>query len=289
MTSAMFRSDRSREVMREAYMRFLAETPSAEPRRVATRFGETHLLVAGPESGPPLVVLHGAMASAALAIREGHPLLHRFRVYALDVLGQSAMSADVRLRTSDASYAEWLVDVLDALALPAPHVYAASWGGFIARRLAEHAPTRIDRLVLLVPAGIVYGPFVKGVTEAAIPLALFRTMGSRAALDRFVRSQLTTPDASLTEYLGEALTHYKLDLALPPLGTPEALRAFHRPTLVLAAARDINCPGPALVARAKELLPHAVCELLPDWKHTPPTDDLSRAKLCERVERFLTD
>src|SRR5688572_4837760 len=180
--SKIFKSKSSRAVIDEAFTRIAAETPQARSQRVETRFGETHMLVAGPEDAPPLVVLHGAMVNSAVALREGHPLLERFRVYALDVIGQSVKSADVRLRFDNADYAHWLEDVLDALSLPKAHFYGASLGGFIARKLAEHAPQRIDRLVLLVPAGIVSGPMLSGITKAGIPLALYRTLGSESAL-----------------------------------------------------------------------------------------------------------
>lgn len=288
MTSALFRSDASRSAIERAYERLLEDTPQARPHRVPTRFGETHMLIAGPEHAPPLVVLHGAMANSAMAIREAHPLLEQFRVYALDVLGQSVKSADVRLRWDGVDHSDWLLDVLDALHLSKAHFLGASSGGYIARTLAERAPDRIDRLVLLVPAGIVKGPLLRGMTKAGIPMALYRTMGSRAALARFLDSMLTAPDERLEEYLGAALQHYKLDMAIPPLGRPEALVGFRQPTLVIGASDDVTAPGAALLERARELFPHATLELLPNCKHIPPTDDVSRAKLCGRVASFLS-
>ena len=169
MTSAIFRSDASRTAIERAYERLLEDTPQARPQRVTTRFGETHMLVAGPQDAPPLVVLHGAMANSAMAIREGHGLIEKFRVYALDVMGQSVKSADVRLRWDRDDYANWLLDVLGALGLTRAHFFGASSGGAIARVLAERAPDRIDRLVLLVPAGIIKGPLLRGITKAGIP------------------------------------------------------------------------------------------------------------------------
>ena len=286
-TSTLFRSDASRSAIERAYERLLEDTPQARPHRVPTRFGETHMLVAGPEHAPPLVVLHGAFANSAMAIREAHPLLDQFRVYALDVIGQSVKSADVRLRGDGNDHADWLLDVLAALQLSQAHFLGASAGGFIARTLAERAPERIDRLVLLVPAGIVKTPLLRGMSKSGIPMLLYRTMGNRAALARLVDSILTAPDQQLKEYLGAAFRHYRLDIAVPPLGTPEALLGFRRPTLVIAASDDITAPGAALLERARELFPHATFDLLANCKHIPPTDDASRAKLCGRIARFL--
>lgn len=289
MTSAMFVNENGRGTMTQAYERLLRATPQAQSRSVETRFGTTHLLVAGPEDAPPLVVLHGAMANSALAIREGHPLLERFRLHAIDVIGQSVKSADVRLRVDNADYGLWIQDVLDALALPKAHVYGASYGGFIARKLAELAPERIDRLVLLVPAGIVNGPIFEGITKAGVPLFLYKTMGSRSALEKLVGAMLSTPDEALFEYFGHAFKHYKLDLNVPPVGEPEPLARFDRPTLVLAADGDMYFPADAMAKRAKELFPHAIVEVMPNSKHVPGTDEASRARLCARVSSFLLD
>ncbi len=56
---------------------------------VQTSFGATHLLIAGPKDAPPMVMLHGALASSGHVLPELGPLLHTRRVYALDVIGQS--------------------------------------------------------------------------------------------------------------------------------------------------------------------------------------------------------
>jgi 2-hydroxy-6-oxonona-2,4-dienedioate hydrolase len=286
MKSAIFRSDASRTAMERAYDRLLEDTPQARPLRVPTRFGETHLLVAGPEQAPPLVVLHGALANSAAAIRTGHALLDKFRVYALDIIGQSVKSADVRLFWRKDDHASWLLDVLDGLHLPRAHVMGASSGAIVARKLAERAPERIDRLVLMVPAGIVAMPPLIAI-QTVMSMVLYRTFGSRAALARFIDSMLTGPDPRMEEYLAAALAHYKIDPQVPPLGRPEALAGFRRPTLVVGASDDVTAPGAAMLERARALFPHATRELLANCKHIPPADSVSRAKLCGLIASFL--
>lgn len=287
--SLMFRDEEARRTIDAAYERFRARIPGAVGRSVPTRFGETHVLVAGPSDAPPLVVLHGALASSAHLMGELGPLRDRFRVYGIDVLGQSVKSAEVRPAVDGPAYAEWLVDVLDALGLERPHVYGVSFGGFVARKLAEHAPERVDRLVLLVPAGIVAGSAWKGLVKMGIPMALYRAFPSEARLARFLRPLLTTDDDAWVQYLGEAFLAYKLDFAVPPLARPEALATFTRPTLVVGASDDISFPGAALVARAKELFAVVETVLLEDCKHSPPTTDAFRSELGLRVARFLTE
>lgn len=285
--TVMFRDEKARARIEAAYESFRAHVPEATARTVPTRFGETHLLATGPADAPPVVVLHGALASSAHVMRELGPMRERFRIYAPDVIGQSVKSADVRLPLDGAAYGEWLTDVLDELALERAHVYGVSWGGFVARKLVEVAPGRIDRLALLVPAGFVSGPAWKGFTEVGLPLALYRAFPSEARLQRLARAILTTLDDEWMPYLGEAFRSYKLDIRVPPLASAETFAHFERPTLVIGASDDLSFPGPALLARVTTLIPHAETELLEGSRHAPPTDDTFRHWLADRVTRFL--
>ncbi|MFT3765284.1 MAG: alpha/beta fold hydrolase [Minicystis sp.] len=241
--TTMFRDEAARARITAAYDRFRARLPETTSRTVPTRHGETHVLVAGRDDAPPLVVLHGALASSAHILGELGPMLDRFRVYAIDVLGQSVKSADVRPDLDGPAYAEWLTDVLDALGLGRVHVYAVSWGGFVARKLAEHAPERIDRLALLVPAGFVGGPAWKGFKEMGLPMTMYLAFPSEARLMRLARALFSTLDDAWVPYFGEAIRSYKLDMRVPPLAGPERLAKFTRPTLVFGARDDLQLPG----------------------------------------------
>ncbi len=288
--STMFKSEKARAVIAAAYERFLGDVPGAKSSRtVSTRHGDTHVLVAGRADAPPLVLVHGALASSAHATAELGPLLERHRVYAPDVIGQSVKSADARVDLDGPAYGEWLVDVLDGLGLERPVVYGISWGGFVSLKLAVLAPERIDKLVLLVPAGIVSGSAWQGLTQVGLPLALYRMFPSEARLRRFVGAMVSTVDDAWVGYFGEALQSYKLDIRTPPLFEPAALAGFKRPTLVFAAEKDLSFPGAAMIERISALIPHAETELLEGSRHAPPTDAAFRRRMADRIARFLGD
>jgi 2-hydroxy-6-oxonona-2,4-dienedioate hydrolase len=256
-----------------------------QERTVDTRFGQTHLLVGGPPEGPPLLLLHGVMASSAHVMAEVQPLLRRFRIYAPDVLGHSPMSADHRPPLDQ--YGAWVTDVLDALGLSEVLLCGVSYGGFVAIRALMAAPERFSKATLVVPGGLVSGSAWDGVVRLAIPMTVYRWFPSQARLERFLSTQFTTMDEMWVSWLGDALLGFKMDMRVPPLAQPGQLDAFRKPVQVFGASDDIHFPGPALLARAQQIFPHLAESELLDCKHTPPFEDAFRERLCARIEAFL--
>jgi pimeloyl-ACP methyl ester carboxylesterase len=284
-----FRGEQAKDTLLRWYEHFRSRLRvPTESRTVRTRFGDTHVLVGGPQTGPDVVVLHGALASSAHVLHELAPLLERFRVHAVDIVGQSVKSADARPAVTNNEYGAWLTDVLDGLALQRTHVVGVSWGGFVAIRLAASAPERIDRLALLVPAGIVNGSPWDGLTKVGLPMMLYRLSPSERRLDAFTRNLLTTTDDDWKPFLGDAVRACNMDMRVPALAKPEEFTRLKAPTLVLGADLDVSFPGQKLLARAPELFPTlADQELLKDCLHCPPTTDAFRRWLSERISGFL--
>ena len=288
MTKPMFVDDAARARMADWFETFRAAiVVPTESRTVETPFGKTHVLMAGPADGPPLVVLHGALATSAHVLPELGSLVERHRVYAVDVLGQSVMSDDRRLDVGDDSYGAWLAAVCAGLALTRTTVFGVSWGGFVALKLAKVAPALIESLVLMVPAGVVTGSAWTGFTKVGWPMLTYRLSPSQKRLERLVAALFTSDDARWTTYFGDAVRSYRMDMRIPPLVKPEDVAAYQGPVLVLGADEDASFPGAALLARAKELFPRAETELLTQCKHCPPVDDGFRARTAALIGSFL--
>jgi pimeloyl-ACP methyl ester carboxylesterase len=60
----------------------------------------------------------------------------------------------VRLPYAGSSYADWLADVLDALAIGSTVLVGSSAGAYFALKMAAFAPERVAALLLLNPAGL---------------------------------------------------------------------------------------------------------------------------------------
>lgn len=265
-----------------------ALTIETESRVVDTRCGDAHVLVAGPVDGPPLVLLHGALASSAHVLGELERLARDHRVYAVDVVGQSVKSADHRPAVDNDDYGHWLGDVVAALGLDRFFLVGISWGGFVAVRFTKLQPDRVRKLVLLVPAGFVASPHWRGFTRIALPLLLYRLSPTPRRLERFLAHMITTKTDDWGPYLGDAVRSYRMDMRIPALVRADELAAFVAPVLVIAADDDVSFPGAALLDRVKDVFAGPVeTELLEDCTHSPPTTPAFRAFLGDRIARFL--
>lgn len=253
-----------------------------------TPFGHTHVLTAGPEDAPPVVLLHGALASSAHALSVVPALADRFRVYAVDVIGQSPLSAETRPDVNGNAYGEWALACLDAMGLRAAAVLGVSWGGFVACRLAVVAPARITALSLVVPAGIVSGFGWEPIVKIAVPMLLSRIVPSRRNFERFANAQLTVRDPLWVDYLVDALRAFKSDFRAPRNLRDGELAEFHAPVQVIAAERDLMFPGARLLERARRVFPNLQStELLPGAKHSPSTAPEAGNALAASIARFL--
>ena len=162
------------------------------------------------------------------------------------------------------------------------------WGGFATVRLAAHMPECIERLALLVPAGIVNGHAWQGTTRLMIPMMLWRMFPTEQRFAKFARNLLTTMDDDWLPYLHDAFRSFNMDMRVPKLATPEELAAFKAPTLVMAGDQDVNFPGDKLATRAKQLFGNlASVEIIPNCNHCPPTTPEFHEWLAGRVRGLL--
>lgn len=288
MDRTVWKDEAARKRLEEWFTHFRERiTPPVESYEASTSFGSSHVLLAGRQDGPPLVCLHAMRTGSSLLVSELVPLLDRFRIIAPDLPGQSVRGPQVHLPLTDDSHARWLLEVIDGLDLRSVSLFGVSWGGFIARQTASVAPERVERLALLVPAGIANGSHLKGLTKMALPLLRYRLWRSDENLRRLLAPLFTTWDDHWAEFVGDTVHDMPFDFRIPPLASDDELRCLTMPVLALAADEDISFPGQRVVRRILESVPHADCEVLRACKHCPPTTVEFQTWLADRLTAFL--
>jgi pimeloyl-ACP methyl ester carboxylesterase len=271
-----------------AYDAALARWPQpVEQRDVGTPFGSTHLLVAGPADGTPVMLLPGGGATAtawwanvADLTRAGH------RVIAVDPLTDAGRSvpAGRGLRAPD-DVAAWFLALLDGLQLPRVRLVGHSYGAWTALHCTLAHPDRVQRLVLLDPTSLVSGLAPRYLLRALPMLARPSDGRVRSLLSWETGGRAIDPDWVRLWAAGLAQRRRPVRPRRPPAA---ALRELAVPTLAVVGAQSRAHDPEAVAGRLRQRLPGAAVHVLPGASHhTLPA--LPAAELDALLVPFLAD
>lgn len=251
-----------------------------------SRFGTTHVVVCGPKAAPPLVLLHGYMATLTMWGPNVAAFSKDYRVYAIDVMGQPGKSRPEEPICNVADFVSWLTATLDALHLDRVFLVGMSFGGWLALNYAAAVPQRIRKLVLLSPGGLL--PMVRQFTVRGMIMVQLPT---RLAVNSFFRwLGFTDPAyANVLEMMYLGLKHFRMPLetarVMPAVVPDEGLRQMNVPTLLLIGEHEVISDPARALDRARRLIPDFEGELVPGCRH-----DMSSSKpdiVNSRVLEFL--
>lgn len=187
---------------------------------VNTRFGRTHMLVAGPEQAEPLILIPGVAGCAPLWRRQLPEFARHFRVYALDIVGQPGKSDPITPSFLGDDFSEWMVDVLDALSLERAHFAGTSVGGWMVLRLGIHAPHRVDKIVMLSPTGISRARLpiriwiTKFLNKRKDANALQNDLTAKSVTNKSPGRSFGTFDRQLAKLMALCTRHYRVDRSM---------------------------------------------------------------------------
>jgi pimeloyl-ACP methyl ester carboxylesterase len=235
---------------------------------VHSRFGTTHVVVSGPKTGPPLVLLHGYMATLTMWAPNIAAFSKDYRVYAVDLMGQPGRSRPEEPICNVADFVSWLTATLDALHLARVFLVGMSFGGWLALNYAVAAPQRVRKLVLLSPGGLL--PMVRQFTVRGMLMVWLPTHPTVNSFFRWLG--FTDPAyANVLEMMYLGLKHFRMPLetarVMPAVVSDEALRTMKVPTLLLIGDHEVISDPAAALARARRLIADFEGELVPGCRH----------------------
>src|SRR5262245_11578835 len=114
--AAIYKSDAGRRAVEQQYANALQRWPVPHPQlRIPTREGETFVIVSGEQNTTPVVLFHGSGTNASAWMHDVGEWAQRFRVYAVDTIGEPGFTAPSRPPFGSGAYVDWLDDVWDRL------------------------------------------------------------------------------------------------------------------------------------------------------------------------------
>jgi pimeloyl-ACP methyl ester carboxylesterase len=254
----VFRSPAAETEVMADYDAVLAAWPVAHRVDVVpTALGPTSVVTSGPESGPHLVLLHGAGSHAMSWVNDIATFAAHRRTHVVDAPGDPGRSVGVVPERRPSVYARWLADVLDGLGVERADVVGISMGGWNALSLAVAQPRRVRSLTLLAPAGICL-PRPRFLL-AAVPLALLGPAGRRV-VDRWIAGDGL--DRRALAYVDHLARDLRPRIDIPRIFTDDELRSLSMPVLAVAGGRDAIYDAGRVTGRLRRLVPRANVVLL---------------------------
>jgi len=226
-------------------------------------FGATHVVVCGPEDAPPLVLLHGYMATSTMWSPNIADFSRDYRVYAVDVMGQPGKSVPGEPIRDRADFVAWVTATLNGLHLDRVALAGMSFGGWLALNYAIAAPGRVRKLVLLSPGGLL--PMAREFTLRGMLMVL---CPSRFTVKSFMRWLGFNESIDLI-HLG--LKHFRMPVEtariMPVVFSDRELRSIQMPVLLLYGDHEVICDPAKALDRARRLIPDCKGHLVPGPRH----------------------
>lgn len=263
-TKPAFKSREGKAAVLKFYDSLLEQWPVPnEKLYVDTRYGKTFIIAKGEKDAPPLVLLHGSAMNSIMWLADAREYSRYYRVYAVDIPGEPGRSDENQLPLDGPAYAEWLEDVFDALSIEKANLIGISLGAWLAVKFAVCCPEKVNKLVLLCPAGI-------GRQKISFLFkALAHMVLGEKGMDRLskkVNGNQTIPDVVIKyqRLIGKNCNYRR---GIIPLFTDSELKRLTMPTILFVGDKDIMFHSLETARRLGNLLPHANINVLPDTGH----------------------
>ncbi|MCE2593687.1 alpha/beta hydrolase [Motilimonas cestriensis] len=266
----LFKSKKSEIEFQKAYDNLLEDWGvETQSQWVRSEFGETHIIVTGPDNGKPLVLLPGAQGTAAMWGPAISKLSNSRRIYSFDLIDQVGRSRPERILTSPKDCVEWIEQTLDALNLSKVDIVGNSLGSFMVASFASRRPERVNKVILTAPAATVANISFLYIFQVILTLM----MPFKGLTKRFLNSSSqgnVKSSSPLYKLLYLAMSESKvISKVVPRLLSDKELSTLSMPFLLILGEKDKVNKAKALNIHKKllQLVPSAECKILPNAGH----------------------
>ncbi|MGC7102397.1 alpha/beta fold hydrolase [Amycolatopsis lurida] len=278
-----FPNDRARQRYLEVYDSLLDWPEPAEELTIETSYGLTNVRRSGRETGVPLVLLHGVVATSVSWQRVAGELGERHPVFAVDSLGEPGRSVQTAPLPDPESIADWLDQVLDALGPEKVHLAGVSRGGWLALNQAVRRPDRISGVTAVDPGGLAdltakrYLWLAAGLGLMLSPAVVRRRFGPSSTFSAFL-------DDTVRPLVLAQFSHRTKVFMFDTL-TGDQWRSLRVPVDLVLAGRSALYDAEAVATRIAPLSPRLRVEVVPGMTHGAGLMELA----ADRAQRSIRE
>ncbi|MFP3726519.1 alpha/beta hydrolase [Priestia filamentosa] len=284
---SIYKSEEGKRIINHHYESYINTFKfDVEQVYVDTSYGKTHLLVAGPLDGKPLIIFQGGNCINPMTLSWFLPLIDKYRVYAPDTIGHPGYSDENRMSAKDNSFAQWIEELMNYFNIESSAFIGPSYGAGIILRLATFLPRKIDCSILVSPSGISLGSKTKMIKNILLPLILFNVTSSKKYLNKITGIMSDNSMKKIDKkIIGDVFKYVRLEQEMPKLTEKKELATYNSPTLIIAGKKDIFFPENRLNKTAKEIIPNLTGFKTYNMGHFPSEEHL--IKINNKIIEFL--
>lgn len=250
---------------------------------VKTSYGDTHVLIAGDEGAPPLVLLHGMTISSTMWYPNLEAFTRHFRIYAVDTIGDLGKTSVLKCPRTREESALWLDEVIQGLSLEKPTIGGHSMGGFLTANYTLHFPEKVNKLVLLAPAAT-FAKVKPSFFTYVFPAILFsKDFLIKRAYNWFFHNR-QAGDAKLFQQFLIGYKHCRpVSPIVPIVFSDEELARLNVPVLLLIGEHEVIYDARIALENAKKKCKTIQAHSIPDSSHCLTVEN------AELVNRQIVD
>ena len=270
-----FRSEAAKREYLALYdMRVKKWPVDSQTRFVDTAYGQTFVRMSGPVGAPPLVLLHGAGGDSLQWIHNIEALSKRYRVYAVDNIYDYSRSIYTKIIKNSDDYVKWLDELFSVLGL-GNHIklIGLSYGGWLTSQYVLRFPGRLDKIVLVAPAGTVLPIRLEWVIRAVLCFLphryftksfLFWLLEDLVKKDEDSRIML---EEEVDAVVVRMRCYKTIRLIRPTVLDDVELKRINVPTLYLVGEPEKVYSDSKAIRRLHKVAPQIKTEVIPDAGH----------------------
>lgn len=277
MTVAFKSEEGKKEVLKYYDILLTKGSLPHEKLMVNTSYGETFIIGMGKKELPPLVLLHGSGMNSAMWIKEIDEYSQTHRVYAVDMPGEPGKSDERQLPFESDDFSNWLNEVFDALSIDRASIVGISLGAWLGTKFAIKYSDKVDKLVLLCPAGI-------GTQKKSFIFKfLFYSLLGEKGIDKLyykINGDKPIPEIML-KYQKLIAKHFNFRRVTIPIFSDDELKKLTMPVALFVGGKDVMLHSEKTANRLGSLLKHAEINFIQDEGH-------SIVNQGDEIRRFLS-